>query len=694
MKSLRTEIAAITLISITVISALVMWVSIRVYEGLYEDFVSKELNALSENLANDLLPFMSSSEDTFSLLSILLKLDEYDNVEFAKVFSQEGELLTAYVGSASDEHTVQQTESGPAFDRQLFSLQHGLFVEESHIRVVRIIGDPALPQGKLVISYLIEQSLKASQQRFISSIVPFVIFILLAAVLCVIELQRRSLLPLFELIDEMRRIEETKDYAVEVNVEGKTEIKALTHGFNSMMSDINKQAELNRQKNKLLTRQQEQMEKLANFDPLTGLPNRQFLMKCLSIELSRAKRENSNVALLFLDLDGFKMVNDSFGHDVGDKLLCKIADLVSENLRADDIVGRLGGDEFVIILSAETTFEQVEEVANRLVSVINEEQFVDQWRLETGASIGVALAKDCEYNLTTLMSNADIAMYHSKRNGRGQFTLFTRMMQDDNHRIIRISTSIISALENDEFYLVYQPKVNQSGHIVAFEALIRWYNAHLGIVSPAEFIPIAEQSNKVSAITQWVVQQVCNDIDQILGQYGESTSISLNLSANDLKDDSVTGFVLEKIKLLGKRASAIEFEITESAYLKSFQAGNKFFEDLRTYGCKIALDDFGTGYSSLSYLTEFNIDTLKIDRQFVSQIGVSQRSELITVTILEMARHLKLTVCAEGVETLEQANFLIDHGCHTLQGYYYGKPEPLSSQTTDSFLPDLNKSLS
>lgn len=667
-----------------------MWVSLRVYEGLYEEFVSQELQALSENLANDLLPFMSSEEDTFSLLNELLKLDEYDNVEFAKVFSAQGELLTAYVGSATDEHTVRQAESGAAFDTVLFSLEPGLSIEESHIRVVRIIGDPALPQGKLVISYLIEQSLNTSRQRFISAIVPFVIFILLAAVLFVIEMQRRSLLPLFQLIDNMRRVEETKDYAVEVSVEGKTEIKALTHGFNSMMSDINKQTELNRQKNKLLTRQQEQMEKLANFDPLTGLPNRQFLMKCLSIELSRAKREDGDVALLFLDLDGFKMINDSFGHDVGDKLLCKVADMVSENLRADDIVGRLGGDEFVIILAHETTYQQVEEVAGRLVAVINEAQFVDQWRLETGASIGVALAKDCDYNLTTVMSNADIAMYHSKRNGRGQFTLFTRMMQDDNHRIIRISTSILSALENEEFYLVYQPKVNQSGNIVAFEALIRWYNPHLGIVSPAEFIPIAEQSNKVSAITQWVVQQVCNDIDQILRQYGANTSISLNLSANDLKDDAVTEYVLEKIQGLGPRASAIEFEITESAYLKSFQAGNKFFEDLRTHGCKIALDDFGTGYSSLSYLTEFNIDTLKIDRQFVSQIGVSQRSELITVTILEMARHLKLTVCAEGVETLDQATFLIDHGCHTLQGYYYGKPEPLSALAADeNLLPEL-----
>lgn len=666
-----------------------MWVSLRVYEGLYEEFVSQELQALSENLANDLLPHMAA-DDEFPLISVLLRLDEYDNVEFARVYNTQNEIVSAYIGSALVNHRQHSGNESSTEDVRLHELDYGLHIEDSHIRVVKIIGDPALPQGKLVISYLIEQSLADSQRKFIVAIVPFVIFILLTAVFLVLELQRRSLQPLFKLIEKMRRVEETKDYAIEVSIEGKSEIKALTHGFNSMMSDINKQTELNRQKNKLLTRQQEQMENLANFDPLTGLPNRQFLMKCLNIELARAKREEKDVALLFLDLDGFKMVNDSFGHDVGDKLLCKIADVISDSLRLDDVVGRLGGDEFVIILGECSSVEQVEEVAARLVEAIGSDQLVDQWKLETGASIGIALAKDCDFSLTTLMSNADIAMYHSKRNGRGQFTLFTRMMQDDNHRMIRISTSIHTAIENNEFFLVYQPKVDQSSKVVGFEALIRWYNPHLGMVSPAEFIPIAEQSNKISVITLWVMAQVCKDVKHILRQYGEATTISLNLSANDLKDETVTAFVLEKIRELGGLAGAIEFEITESAYLKSFQAGNAFFDDLRALGCKIALDDFGTGYSSLSYLTEFSIDTLKIDRQFVSQIGVSQRSELITVTILEMARHLKLKVCAEGVETLDQATFLIDHGCHLLQGYYYGRPEPIcENDEEDGLIPAL-----
>ena len=680
MKSLRSEIAAIALVSIAVISTLIIWISLVVYESLYEDFVSKELQAMSSNLANDLLPYVTDPADSFTIINILLRLDEYENVEYARVYNEQGAVLNAYVGKAflthnndSDKHKEQLTET------EISTLAPGIEIKAGHVRVARIIGEPTLPQGKLVISYRMESELANSQRMFITAVVPFVVTVALLALFVALELQNRSLMPLFRLIDKMRRVEETKDYAIDVRVEGKREIKALTSGFSRMMSEIAKQTDQINQKNRLLTRQQEQMEKLANFDTLTGLPNRQFLMKSLAIEIARAKRNQEDVALLFLDLDGFKIVNDSFGHDVGDRLLCQIADVINENLRDGDVVGRIGGDEFVIILSGNPAEPELEDVAQRLVNALSIPQVVEQWKLDAGVSIGIAMAKDCDYNITTLMSNADIAMYHSKRNGRGQFTLFTRMMQDDNQRMIRIASNIAAAVENNEFYLVYQPKVNRHGVVESVEALIRWYNPHLGMVSPAEFIPIAEQSDKVSIITKWVIGEVCKDIPTIIDIHGPNTTVSMNLSASDLKDVAVTAYVLEKIHNLGKLAEAVEFEITESAYLKSFHAGNIFFEKIRRAGCQISLDDFGTGYSSLSYLTEFNIDTLKIDRQFVSQIGVSERSELITVTIIEMARHLKLKVCAEGVETKEQAAFLVTHGCHLLQGYYFGKPEPLST---------------
>ncbi|MEG3766474.1 EAL domain-containing protein [Alteromonas sp. 14N.309.X.WAT.G.H12] len=680
MKSLRSHIAVITLVSISLISGLVIWVSLQVYEGLYEDFVSEQLTSLTDNITVDLLPYMNEEPGNFSIVSILLRLDEYENVEFAQVYNAQGTLISSYTGQSTPHLRLENTPYHSIDSQKArFELDYGLNIEDGHIQIVKMIGNPQLVQGKLVLSYNIENALAASRRDFTYSTLPFVLTILIFSLFIVLELQRRSLLPLFKLIAKMRHIEKTKDYAVAVNIEGKSEIRALTRGFNNMMSDISQQTEQINQKNRLLTRQQAQMEKLANFDPLTGLPNRQFLMKSLSIELARAKRHERDVAILFLDLDGFKMVNDSFGHDVGDKLLCEISDEITTNLREGDIVGRLGGDEFVVILSDEVSLIKIEEIAQRLVDTLSTSHIVEQWKLETGVSIGIAMAKDCDYDPVTLISNADVAMYHAKRCGRSQYTLFTRIMQDDNQRMLRIATSIYTALENNEFFIAYQPKVDENGSVKSLEALLRWYNPHFGIVSPGEFIPIAEQSDKISAITTWVISQVCKDVPHILAKHGYATTVSLNLSASDLQNEKLIQYALSSVEGLGPHASAIEFEITESAFLKNFQSGNTFFEQVRKIGCKIALDDFGTGYSSLSYLTEFNIDTLKIDQQFVNQIGKSERSELITVTIIDMAKNLNLSVCAEGVETPEQARFLIEHGCELLQGYYYGKPEPLET---------------
>ncbi|WP_232364493.1 EAL domain-containing protein [Salinimonas lutimaris] len=681
MKSLRSEIAAITLLSITMVSSLIMWFSINVYEELYHELVSDELSSLSQNLADDLLPVINESPGAFSVTRILLRFDQYENVEFAKVFDANDKLVNAYMGKAvldaSDPSDISLA------DEALLDMDFGRHMQDGFIYFVKRIGDPDYPQGKLIVSYMVAQALAGSQSKLLASVVPFTAVLLLVTVIFVLELQRRSLRPLYVLINKMRGIEVSKDYDIAVEVRGKKEIVDLTQGFNSMMSDIARQVEMNKQKNALLIRQQEQMEELANFDSLTGLPNRQFLMKCLSIEMARAKRENRELALMFLDLDGFKLVNDSFGHDVGDKLLCHVADQASDCLRKGDVLGRLGGDEFIIMLSANPLIVHIKEVAQRLVDKLAQPHHIEQWKLDTGVSIGIALATDCRYDLTKLVANADIAMYRSKQAGRGQYTLFTQAMQDDNRRMMFIATSIMQAIDNDEFTLFYQPKVGLDGQIKGFEALLRWYNKELGFVSPGEFIPIAEQSDKVSAITEWVASRVCRDLPEILATFGQDVHVSLNLSACDLANSRVTEFIINRIQNLGMPTTALEFEITESAYLESFQAGNVFFEQVRNLGCKIALDDFGTGYSSLSYLTEFYIDTLKIDKQFVSQIGSSRRSELITITIIEMARQLNLTVCAEGVETSAQSDFLTLQGCDLQQGFLYGRPEPLRTLLTN-----------
>lgn len=677
MKSLRSDIALTSIASVAIISVLIMALSIRVYETLYQDFVAYQFDALAENMAVDLLPVINYSAGSFDQTQVLLRLDKYEYVEFARIYNEYDELVNHYVGNPNIENGSSSTRA--VDEANYLHLDNGFHTINNNIFVIKTIGEVDLPMGKLVLSYDIQHPLAENRWKFIGLVSPVVIILLLITVITTVRLQRRLLTPLTSLIAKMKKVEEEANYDVKVSEEGKFEIASLGRGFNSMMLHIKNQIDINKRKTLLLERQQSQMEKLANFDTLTGLPNRQYLMKSLSIELASAKRDKSQVALMFLDLDGFKQVNDSYGHDAGDKLLCGISSEISDAMRDGDIVGRLGGDEFLIILVGNPTNSQLEAIAKRLINRITQLHHIDGWRVDPSVSIGIALATDSNYAASTLVTNADVAMYKAKNEGKGRYVWFTASMQEATRRKIQVATHLPQAIENNEFHLVYQAKVNSEGKVVGFEALLRWFDNELGNISPAEFIPIAEQSDRISEITLWVIVQACLEIPHISEHYGEDIRVSINLSAYDLKNVHVTEFILEGLRSGGIPRNNVEFEITESAYMNNFSIANAFLAELKKEGCKISLDDFGTGYSSLSYITEFNIDTLKIDRQFVSQIGTSKRSELITITIIEMAKNLNLNVCAEGIETHEQSAFLTENGCNILQGFLYSKPIPLDA---------------
>lgn len=677
MKSLRSDIALTSIASVAIISVLIMALSIRVYETLYQDFVAYQFDALAENMAVDLLPVINYSAGSFDQTQVLLRLDKYEYVEFARIYNEYDELVNHYVGNPNIENGSSSTRA--VDEANYLHLDNGFHTINNNIFVIKTIGEVDLPMGKLVLSYDIQHPLAENRWKFIGLVSPVVIILLLITVITTVRLQRRLLTPLTSLIAKMKKVEKEANYDVKVSEEGKFEIASLGRGFNSMMLHIKNQIDINKRKTLLLERQQSQMEKLANFDTLTGLPNRQYLMKSLSIELASAKRDKSQVALMFLDLDGFKQVNDSYGHDAGDKLLCGISSEISDAMRDGDIVGRLGGDEFLIILVGNPTNSQLEAIAKRLINRITQLHHIDGWRVDPSVSIGIALATDSNYAASTLVTNADVAMYKAKNEGKGRYVWFTASMQEATRRKIQVATHLPQAIENNEFHLVYQAKVNSEGEVVGFEALLRWFDNELGNISPAEFIPIAEQSDRISEITLWVIVQACLEIPHISEHYGEDIRASINLSAYDLKNVHVTEFILEGLRSGGIPRNNVEFEITESAYMNNFSIANAFLAELKKEGCKISLDDFGTGYSSLSYITEFNIDTLKIDRQFVSQIGTSKRSELITITIIEMAKNLNLNVCAEGIETHEQSAFLTENGCNILQGFLYSKPIPLDA---------------
>ena len=697
MKSLRSQISFNTVTSIAIISALIITLSIYVYEKLYIEFVSTEVNAIGENISVDLIDYINEPAGSFNQTEVLLRLDEYEYAETAYIFNSQGELLNVYIGQAGLKARAKPNAFESNVDgSQIFkidtsskasnaledvnsitALALGLHHINNKVVMVKTIGEPIYPLGKFILIFNLQEALRDSRERYITLVAPSVVFLICLSLLLSVRAQRKVFRPLNTLIKTMDSVVDDKNYDVKVEETEREETLALSRAFNNMMGNIQAESEANQQKNALLEKQQSQMERLANFDALTGLPNRQFLMKILSIELTKARTNRSELGLLFVDIDGFKSINDSFGHDTGDKFLLHISVLMSKLLDEAYTLGRLGGDEFIIIAPDIGDPKTLEDMAAKLVVAVSRTHIFNTLRLDSGVSVGLALASDCNYELSSLITNADVAMYKAKGSGKARFMWFNEEMLADTKRKVLISTRLSSALENDAFYLAYQAKVDAEQNIIGFETLLRWHDDVLGHVSPAEFIPIAEQTDKISLISMWIIKRLEIEAPRLIKSFGSQIIISINLSPQDLNSERLTQFILKGMRENKLPAKNLEIEITETAYMNNFNVANSFFESIKHYGCQLALDDFGTGYSSLSYLTKFDIDTLKIDRSFVNNIGISEQSELITKTIIKMAKSLNFSVCAEGVETREQAAFLLRNGCHALQGFLYSKPTPL-----------------
>lgn len=679
IKSLRAEIAVLALVSILAVSSLVLWFSINAYQSLYQQAASNDLDGLSENLAVALIPSVVE-EDYFSIDNTLFQLEQYDNVQFAAVFDENGQVISSYLGNALIRN--KSPEQIAAISNLDFGkhMQNALGMTHStgSILAKKRIGDIQSSLGYLIIGNDLSGPLYESKQTLLWSILPWVVLTILLNIVVIFVFQNKALKPLLQLARFTGKIRDTQDYSLVAKIKGKREIAMVTDGLNSMMRAINAEVEKNKQKNTLLISQQAQMEKLANFDTLTGLPNRQFFISKLRAAIDEAEHKCSDVTLMFFDLDGFKMVNDSFGHEIGDRLLCMVASRITNIVGPGVEVARIGGDEFLVMLDGNPNEDFIKNTATQFIEGIARPIDIDHWNLQVGTSIGIAKASVAGFNLNELMANADIAMYRAKAEGRNRYAMFTRDMIENSRRRLKIANAISIGLSNNEFSLCYQPKVDTHGKTIGYEALARWTNQELGFVSPGEFIPIAEQSGKIAQITEWLIHQVCKDAGSIFA-IKKNIKIALNLSVHDLKNKNLLSMFRHQMLQYNIRPQQIEFEITESAYLDNFSNSNRVIEEIKLMGSSIALDDFGTGYSSLSYLTQIDIDTLKIDKQFVDQIGISRRSTLVTKTIIEMAKHLNLVVCAEGVETQEQSKLLVECGCHIMQGYYFGRPEPLAS---------------
>ena len=420
-----------------------------------------------------------------------------------------------------------------------------------------------------------------------------------------------------------------------------------------------------------------QMTHTAQHDFLTGLPNRMLLNDRVGQAIVSAPRRKKKVAVLFLDLDGFKHINDSLGHPIGDKLLQSVARRLVDCVRESDTVSRQGGDEFVVLLSEVEQAEDVAATAGRILQAVAAAHSIDQHDLQVNSSIGVSIYPDDGLDAETLIKNADTAMYQAKENGRQSYQFFKPAMNVRAVERQSIEGNLRRALERQEFALHYQPKIDlATGAITGAEALIRWEHPTRGMVSPAQFIPVAEDCGLMLPIGAWVFREACRQAQAWVDAGLPAMTMAINVSAMEFRNEHFLDGLLAILRQTGLAPRSLELELTESVLMKQVGSAASILQTLREIGVQIAVDDFGTGYSSLSYLSKFPIDALKIDQSFVHQLNASGDDAIIVTAVIGMARSLKLRVVAEGVETPEQLAFLRGHQCDEAQGYYFSRPVP------------------
>jgi diguanylate cyclase (GGDEF)-like protein/PAS domain S-box-containing protein len=421
----------------------------------------------------------------------------------------------------------------------------------------------------------------------------------------------------------------------------------------------------------------QQISHSAAHDFLTGLPNRMLLQDRIDHAIALAPRHGSKVAVLFLDLDGFKYINDSLGHPVGDKLLQSIAKRLVGCVRGSDTVSRQGGDEFVVLLSELQKVADAAILARRLLKAVAEAHSIDHHDLHITTSIGISVFPDDGPDAETLIKNADTAMYQAKENGRQSYQFFKPAMKVRAVERQSVEESLRRALQRREFKLRYQPKIDlRTGAITGAEALLRWNHPTRGLVSPARFIPVAEDCGLILPIGAWVLREACTQARDWLDKGMRFSTVAVNVSAMEFRDDNFLEGLFKILRETGLDPKYLELELTESVLMKRADSTASILQTLRERGVKIAIDDFGTGYSSLSYLRKFPVDSLKIDQSFVRQISTVGDDTTIVTAVIGMARSLKLRVVAEGVETLKELEFLRTRQCDEAQGFYFSRPLP------------------
>jgi len=435
--------------------------------------------------------------------------------------------------------------------------------------------------------------------------------------------------------------------------------------------------ELNRSENQILGLNEE-LSFTSLHDSLTGLPNRYNLYSQLKLMVANANRYERKFAVLFLDLDHFKNINDTLGHNIGDGLLKAVSQKLNSMIRENDIVARIGGDEFIIVINDFSDSGTLEQVISKILDTFHREWIVQNHFLRLSTSIGVAIYPDDSKEINELMKFADIAMYKAKAEGRDQFSFFTATLNAQVHEEVNIAHDMHRALEDREFVLYYQPKIHiLSGKIIGAEALIRWNHYEKGLIYPNNFITIAENTGFILKLGTWIIEETAEMISRLQHSGHTDVHVSCNVSTRQFQNLHLFSDIENAIRINEINPDQFAIEITESVMMEYLEVTLEVLKRIKSLGVHICMDDFGTGYSSLSYLRQFPIDSLKIDKSFVDDISENENNDHILLnTIIAMGQTLNLNVIAEGVEEAYQMEYLKERGCEYYQGYYFAKPVP------------------
>jgi diguanylate cyclase len=523
----------------------------------------------------------------------------------------------------------------------------------------------------------------------------FVMSLLFAYALSMM-MQRWLTKPIKDLVEIIHHITSSKDYSQRLTAQHHDEIGQLINSFNTMLDAVKQRDDKLKshgdELEDLVNLRTRQLHQRSNYDALTKLPNRHFLIEQLEHKIEVSAEEDTQIAVLFLDLDRFKVINDNLGHSVGDEVLKVAAQRLSGVLRSNDNLARWGGDEFVILLSDVETQADIETIANNVARCLEDVIYLADRQFHISTSIGISLFPSNGKDALTLLKNADISMYRAKDRGAGNYCFYTADMDAGSADRLSMETKLRRAIENHHLRMVYQPKINiqtEQLTVSGVEALIRWQDPELGNVPPNQFIPLAEEIGIINKIGDFVLESACKQHAEWRLMGVPPVRIAINLSPTSLVEPGIVEKIKGRLEFYKMDPKYIELEITEETFLDGSDAVQKNLALLHEHGIHISIDDFGTGYSCLSYLLDLPVSTLKIDGSFVRKLGTQPQNNGIVNAIMTLGHGLGLDVVAECVETQEQLNFLKENGCDIIQGYYFSKP--LEPNDLASYVIDIEK---